>query len=152
MNDGLLVCIGMTIGVVVLFVLERRRAARHRRQRALQTLKWRADDRNTAVEFGKGMFYETGDPALDPEAYDSYWEYASVVREHLGLSDLCEIEAGTATALIDGVRHRVARLHIEGITTPTLLCNPDRMQSRVDWAGSPVTCLRCLAKEADDGA
>lgn len=153
MNWHMWPVIGTALAAIALYVLERRRVVRGKRERALQTFRWRADDRDRAVQFGQDMFAKTGHPYFDPANYDSHWEYAEAVREHLDLPWLCDIEVGTATAMRDGLRHRVARLRVEDYVTPTLLCNPDLVQSRIDAGDLPVTCVRCLAKEQDeDGA
>lgn len=152
MNDGWLVVLGMVLGTVVLFIVERRRRKRERREHNFTRFRWRADDRDRAVHFGREIFAKTGDPYLDPESYDSTWEYAQAVRAHCEISrDLCEIEIATSTVEHDGMRHRVAKLVIEELSTPTLLCNPDLLQSRVNRDDRPVTCLRCLMKEQDGG-
>jgi hypothetical protein len=135
---------------IVMFVRERRHTMRERHERVMQVYGWRRGDRDRAVKFGKDMFASSGDPYLDPDAYDSEWEYAEGVREHLDLPQICDIETGRRTATDSGgVRHRIAVLCIEDLRIATLLCNPDVLQTRTDPAGHAVTCLLCIMKEHD---
>lgn len=128
---------------------------RHARRRAAfnkKRFQWRVDDRDNAVEHGKALFASTGDPRYDPENYDSTWEYAAVVRAFFTLDAPVDVIIVARTVVIDGACHRAVMLRTEELLVPSLLCNPDLMQPRVDDVDRPVTCLRCLAKELRHGA
>lgn len=148
---NVIVVIALAFLFGAMFVIHRRDIARSQRKRALQVLGWRADERDRAAQFGKDMFAKTGDPDYDPDNYDSTWEYAQAMRDSVELTrEWVDIDVSPTTVERDGVRHRVARLVINGFSVPTLLCNPDLLQSRVDKGERQVTCLRCLTKEMDE--
>jgi hypothetical protein len=131
----------------------KRRQARRRDAFNQQMFKHYVQDREYDASHGLALYAMRGDPDLDPEAYDSTWEYAEVVREYYDLPSTGDLSALPMTFSHDGVQHRVAVLAVYELRVPVLFCNADRALSRHDFAAcvddGVVGCLRCLAKEQE---
>jgi len=119
-------------------------------------LERRAHERNHHCELGRRL-HVLGVPSMDPNLYDSKWEYAEVVHRHL----VGDISTGVhmyiettfmrqVTVDHDGLVHLVAWLAHDGFKIPVLFCCLDtKITTPVDNDPNTfrVTCMRCTMKD-----
>lgn len=152
-----LVVFATLVGFIVYTLIQHDRR-QVREQRARSDKDWterRRHERDHYCRLGMQL-HAAGTADMDPDLYDSKWEYAATVHRSLvgdiSMGVRVRVEPGCqVTEHQDGLVHQVVWLTHDDLKIPVLLCSFDmQVTTRVvdDRDALRVTCLRCALKSS----